>query len=580
MAEDATYTEHRAEIAGLRKRPDGALRSGNFQYPSYPFRTPPELLENRVSHQQIVVVGGGLAGLTAAVDLGARGIGCVLLDDNNTVSLGSRSIAQGKRTMEIATRLGIAERMVPKGISWSRGNTLIQDKLLYSFDLSPEGNEKYQAFLCLPQYYVESIMVERASEFANVDLRWSSRVVDVAQDGDCVRLEVDTPEGRYTMTADWVIACDGVRSTVRRRLGVPFEGDKYVENFVICDVRMEFNFPPQRMFWFDPTFDKSNISLMHQQPDSIWRVDWQLGPTDDPVEESRPEKVNKRLETMFGPDVPFETQFASIYSFEVRRVPNFRVGHVLFAGDAAHQLSPFGGGRGGNSAIQDVDNLVWKLAHLVEGKASQRLIDSYHDERAPVADENMQLSRRAAEFLNPSSTHSLAVRNAVLALAPRHSFAKVLINTGRLSVAPNLRGSWLLTPDTDLWDAALTPGNAAIDAPAGENGWLIEYLNGAFALLVYARDRDQLDAGTIAALERLACDAIPVEPLIVLGRVGHRAGKIPTLHDRAGLIRKRYDLSPGAAYLFRPDQHVCARWRTWSADAVRDAVQRALGQMV
>jgi 3-(3-hydroxy-phenyl)propionate hydroxylase len=580
MAEDATYTEHRAEIAGLRKRPDGALRSGNFQYPSYPFRTPPELLENRVSHQQIVVVGGGLAGLTAAVDLGVRGIGCVLLDDNNTVSLGSRSIAQGKRTMEIATRLGIAERMVPKGISWSKGNTLIQDKLLYSFDLSPEGHEKYQAFLCLPQYYVESIMVERASEFANVDLRWSSRVVDVAQDGDCVRLEVDTPEGRYTMTADWVIACDGVRSTVRQRLGVPFEGDKYVENFVICDVRMEFNFPPQRMFWFDPTFDKSNISLMHQQPDSIWRVDWQLGPTDDPVEESKPEKVNKRLETMFGPDVPFETQFASIYSFEVRRVPNFRVGHVLFTGDAAHQLSPFGGGRGGNSAIQDVDNLVWKLAHLVEGKASQRLIDSYHDERAPVADENMQLSRRAAEFLNPSSTHSLAVRNAVLALAPRHPFAKVLINTGRLSVAPNLRGSWLLTADTDLWDAALTPGNAAIDAPAGENGWLIEYLNGAFALLVYARDCDQLDAGTIAALERLASDAIAVEPLIVLGRAGHRAGKIPTLHDRAGLIRKRYDLSPGAAYLFRPDQHVCARWRTWSADAVRDAVQRALGQMV
>ena len=155
MAEDATYTEHRAEIAGLRKRPDGALRSGNFQYPSYPFRTPLELLENRVGHQQIVIVGGGLAGLTAAVDLGVRGIGCVLLDDNNTVSLGSRSIAQGKRTMEIATRLGIAERMIPKGISWSKGNTLIQDKLLYSFDLSPDGNEKYQAFLCLPQYYVE-----------------------------------------------------------------------------------------------------------------------------------------------------------------------------------------------------------------------------------------------------------------------------------------------------------------------------------------------------------------------------------------------------------------------------------------
>ena len=344
MAEDATYTEYRAEIAGLRQRPGGALRSGEFEYPIYPFRTPAELRENRIGRHQIVIIGGGLAGLTLAADLGVRGIPCVLLDDNNTVSLGSRSIAQGKRTMEIATRLGIAERMIPKGISWSKGNTLIQDKLLYSFDLSAEGKEKYQAFLCLPQYYVEAMLVERATEFAHVDLRWSSRVVAIDQNPNRVRLNVETPEGPYTLEADWVIACDGVRSTVRRALGVPFEGDKFVENFVICDVKMVFKFPPQRMFWFDPTFDKSNISLMHQQPDSIWRVDWQLGPNDDPVEEARPEKVNKRLETMFGPGVPFETQFASIYSFEVRRVPNFRVGRVLFAGDAAHQLSPFGGG--------------------------------------------------------------------------------------------------------------------------------------------------------------------------------------------------------------------------------------------
>ena len=582
MAEDATYTEYRADMAGLRNRPAGTLRSGNFEYPIYPFRAPPELTENRVGHHRVVIVGGGLAGLTAAADLGVRGIACVLLDDNNTVSLGSRSIAQGKRTMEIATRLGIAERMIPKGISWSKGNTLIQDKLLYSFDLSPEGHEKYQAFLCLPQYYVESILVDRASEFPHGELRWLNRVVAIEQDADRARLTVETPEGRYALKADWVVACDGVRSSVRRLLGVPFEGDKFVENFVICDVKMVFKFPPQRMFWFDPTFDKSNISLMHQQPDSIWRVDWQLGPTDDPVEESKPERVNKRLETMFGPDVPFETQFASIYSFEVRRVPSFRVGRVLFAGDAAHQLSPFGGGRGGNSAIQDVNNLVWKLASVVRREAPACLIDSYHDERVPVADENIRLSRRAAEFLNPTSTHSRAVRNAVLALAPRHPFAKVLINTGRLSIAPNLRGSWLLTPDIEAWDTPVTPGNAAVDAPvatgAADRDWLIHHLDGTFLLMIYARERGQLAPDAIAALNELACDPIPVQPLIVLERDGPAFSGIPTLHDCDGLVCKRYDLTPGAAYLFRPDQHVSARWRVCRPDAVRRAVRRSLGE--
>src|ERR1700691_6059125 len=407
MAEDPTYTEYRADPGGLRRRASGRLRSGDFDYPTFPFDPPAELRQGGTGHHPVVVVGGGLGGLTAAVDLGTHGIPCVLLDDNNTVSLGSRSIAQGKRTLEIATRLGIADRMTEKGVRWSKGNTLIGDRLIYSFDLLPEGDEKYAAFLALPQYYVESILIERARELAGVDIRWSSRVVAVSQDDRAVRLDVETPGGSYTIEADWVIACDGVRSRVRQALGIAFEGASFVDKFVICDVKMAFKFPPQRMFWFAPTFDKSNISLMHQQPDSIWRIDWQLGPNDDPDLECAPERVNQRLATMFGPDVPFETQFASIYAFEVRRIAKFRHDRVFFAGDAAHQLSPFGGGRGGNSAIQDVDNLVWKLAHVLRGEAPQSLLDSYDAERIPVADENMRLSRRAAEFISPSSAHSL-----------------------------------------------------------------------------------------------------------------------------------------------------------------------------
>lgn len=580
MAEDATYTEYRADLGGLRRHQDGALRSGDFEYPVFPFRPPPELRQNTIGRHPVVVVGGGLAGLAAAVDLGVRGIPCVLLDDNNTVSLGSRSIAQGKRTLEIATRLGINERMTGKGIWWSKGHTLIQDKLLYSFDLLPEGDEKCSAFLCLPQYYVESILVERTGELPGLDIRWSSRVAQVTPDADAVRLEIETPQGSYAIDADWVIACDGVRSTVRRALGIPFEGDKFVEKFVICDVKMVFNFPPQRMFWFDPTFDKSNIALMHQQPDSIWRVDWQLGPDDDPEAECAPERVNQRLRTMFGPGVEFETQFASIYAFEVRRIDKFRHGRVLFAGDAAHQLSPFGGGRGGNSGIQDVDNLVWKLAAVIEGRAPARLLDSYDAERVPVADENMRLSRRAAEFINPTSAHSLALRNAVLTLAPTMPFAKVLINTGRLSVAPNLRGSWLLTPDDADWETPLTPGSAAVDAPLvgpdGREDWLIDHLTGAFQLVLYGETAQDFPPDAAAVLDALSHDATPVAAVLVLGRPGTAGTTLPSLHDARGVLRRRYDLRPGSAYLFRPDQHVAARWRRLDIAAVRRAVRRSL----
>jgi 3-(3-hydroxy-phenyl)propionate hydroxylase len=176
------------------------------------------------------------------------------------------------------------------------------------------------------------------------------------------------------------------------------------------------------------------------------------------------------------------------------------------------------------------------------------------------------------------------VRNAVLALAPRHPFAKVLINTGRLSVAPNLRGSWLLTQDVDAWVTPITPGNAAVDAPVsgGADGedWLVHHLNGAFQLMVYAEQAGQIAGGALAALEELACDPVPVAPLIVLGERAQAFNNITTLHDREGLVRKRYDLTPGAAYLLRPDQHVCARWRAWRADTVRRAVRRSLGETV
>ncbi len=580
MAEEPTYTEYRADPSALRRNKSGRLRSGDFDYPAFPFEAPAELRERRVGQHKVVVVGGGLGGLAAAVDLGVHGIPCVLLDDNNTVSLGSRSIAQGKRTLEIATRLGVADRMTAKGVHWSKGNTLIGNRLIYSFDLLPEGNEKYQAFLALPQYYVESILIERARELGCVDIRWLSRVVAVRQDGDGVDLDIETPEGSYAIRAQWVIACDGVRSQVRQALGITFEGTSFVDKFVICDVKMAFKFPPQRMFWFAPTFDKSNISLMHQQPDSIWRIDWQLGPDDDPEIERAPERVNQRLATMFGPDVPFETQFASIYAFEVRRIEKFRHGRVFFAGDAAHQLSPFGGGRGGNSAIQDVDNLVWKLAHVIRGAAPERLLDSYDAERIPVADENMQLSRRAVEFISPTSAHSLALRNAVLTLAPHHAFAKVMINTGRLSVAPNLRGSALLTPDAEPWDTAVTPGSAAIDAPLGENDWLVHHLTGGFVLLCYAERRADIGAGTLAALAALGRGPVAVRAVIALAEPGATIADLPAIHDRTSLLRKRYDLKPGSAYLFRPDQHVVARWRALDADRVRAAVQRSLGEPI
>lgn len=570
----------------LARRPrdrSAPRRSGQFEYPTYDYVTPAEQRAGRIGRHPVVVVGGGLAGLTAATDLGVRGVPCVLLDDNNTVSAGSRSIGQAKRSLEIWDRLGCGDRMLAMGRSWSKGNILRGDKLLFAFGLSPEGERKFPAFLTLPQYYIETFLAQRCAAFPQIELRWLNRVVGASQTDDHVRLDIETPDGVYGIEADWVIAADGVRSTMRRCLDVPFEGRGFVDRFVIADVKVSTSFPPQRMFWFEPRFIDSRLALLHQQPEGIWRVDWQLNPEEDAEEAADPEKARARLAKVFGPEVDFEIQEISVYTFDVRRVPAFRQGRVMFAGDAAHQLSPFGGGRGGNSGVQDIDNLVWKLALVLDGKAPDTLLDSYNAERVPVADENMALSYRSAEFITPTSAPSAALRDAVLRLAPAVPFARSFINTGRLSVAATLRASPLVTPDADEWAGPLAPGDAPADGPVrtatGDADWLVRNLTGGFTLMLHVERETEMAEAVGTALAALADDPVPVATLILVSAQGERPGDA-TLADETGQLRRLYDLTPGACVLFRPDQHIAARWRAFDIEAVRGAVRRACGESV
>jgi hypothetical protein len=142
---------------------------------------------------------------------------------------------------------------------------------------------------------------------------------------------------------------------------------------------------------------------------------------------------------MLGPDREFELEWVSVYTFQCRRMQKFRHGRVLFVGDAAHQVSPFGA-RGANSGIQDTDNLVWKLKLVMEGLAPESLLDSYSEERVAAADENLLNSTRSTDFITPKSQVSKDFRNAVLGLAREHAFARTLVNSGRLSVPAHLTG--------------------------------------------------------------------------------------------------------------------------------------------
>jgi 3-(3-hydroxy-phenyl)propionate hydroxylase len=510
-----------------------------------------------VAEHPVIVVGAGPVGLSLAIDLAQRGEPVVLLDDADRIGEGSRAICFSKRSLEYWDRLGVAGPMVDKGVVWSVGRIFHGASLLYQFNLLPEQGHKMPAFINLQQFYAEAYLVERAAGLPEIDLRWRNKVSALEQRNDHVVLTVETPDGPYRLAARYVVACDGARSSLRGMVGADFKGQVFEDQFLIADVKMTAEFPTERWFWFDPPFHAGRSALLHRQPDDIWRIDLQLSPDADPGIEKLPENVRPRIARMLGHD-QFEFVWISLYKFQCRRMEKFIHDRVIFAGDAAHQVSPFGA-RGANSGLEDAENLAWKLARVLAGTSPERLFESYQLERSAAADENIRESTRSTDFMAPSSRQEARLRQAVLSLAKDTEFGKRMINGGRLSV-PSVYDTPLSTPDGGTWRGGPRPGASMPDAPVSGRDGHQTFLTDAFA-----------KTGKKFALLEFANGAATSLPDDVgVIRIGDGS-----FGDPSGLLGARYDAVPGTAYLLRPDGYVAARFRHPTRGAIDAALARA-----
>ncbi|MBN8989348.1 MAG: FAD-dependent oxidoreductase [Rhizobiales bacterium] len=527
-----------------------------FGYRKHPDQDRPDMAEHPV-----VVVGAGPVGLSLAIDLAQRGQAVVLLDDADRIGEGSRAICFSKRSLEFWDRLGVGQRMVDKGVVWSVGKIFHGDQQLYQFNLLPEEGHKRPAFINLQQFYAEAYLVDRVGEFSVVDLRWRNKVTGLEQRNDHVLLTIETPDGPYRLRAGFVVACDGARSSLRQMVGAEFAGQVFEDQFLIADVRMTAAFPTERWFWFDPPFHAGRSALLHKQPDDIWRIDLQLHPDADPAVEKRPENVRPRIARMLGHD-KFDFEWISLYKFQCRRMDKFLHGRVIFAGDAAHQVSPFGA-RGANSGLEDAENIAWKLDRVLRGTSPEALLESYHTERSAAADENIRESTRSTDFMAPVSQQEARLRRAVLSLAKETEFGKRMVNGGRLSV-PSTYDTPLSTADADIWRGGPRPGASMPDAPMaaaanGQSMFLTEAFIGKGARFTL------LEFGNGGAVD--APDGVQTI------RIGGDDGLV----DARGLAGARYDAEPGTAYLLRPDGYVAARFRHPTRQALDAALKRATG---
>ncbi len=495
-----------------------------YEYKRFAYKVAPGLTAVEPRHN-VVIVGAGPVGLAMAIDLSNYGVASVVLDDNDMVSVGSRAICWSKRSLEILDRLGVGDRCVDKGVTWKVGRTFHGEREVFSFDLLPEGGEKMPAFVNLQQYYLEEFLIQRAQNSPLIDLRFLNRVVSVADKRDFVGLKIQTPDGEYTLQADYLIACDGANSPVRHMLGLDFEGELFEERFLIADIEMKAEFPSERWFWFEPSFHNGQSALLHKQPDNIYRIDLQLGWAADPEAEKKPEKVIPRIERVVGHS-DFRLDWVSVYAFQCRRLRNFVHGRVVFAGDSAHVVSPFGA-RGGNGGLQDVDGLGWRLAAVLQGRATRDLLGGYDRERVQGAEENIVNSTRTTRFMTPAEGAERIYRDQVLKLAAKTPFARGWVNSGRLSRPCRYDNAG---PDDPTLPSLSSPGSVAPDAPTGD-GWLLNALGGRVTILAFGFDIGNVDGADVLK---------------------------PQLTPE---LRSRY-LGPAdaALYLIRPDQVVAGRW--------------------
>jgi 3-(3-hydroxy-phenyl)propionate hydroxylase len=485
-------------------------QGAGYTLPEYAAVIPGAVKSGEVEHHRILIVGGGLAGLTLACSLAQLGVNCVLLDEDNTVGVkgaSSRGICYTQKSLEIFDKLGIYERVKAKGIQWSVGRTFAGEDEVYSFDLKAQNNfnlSEQPAFMNIQQFYNEGFLVERIAELGNAQIRWNNRMTAFEVKNNLATFSIATPAGNYRATADFVIDCTGSRSPFHNWLAVEKTSKKGDDRWCIADVRFNTHPPQERHTWIEAPFNDNRAVWQHLMADDVWRIDYQMAPDADPAYVSREDVVRERLARQFGKDVHVEIVWVGPYAYRSecvhRMIAPAGRSQVFFMGDSAKVVSPFGA-RGGNTGIADADNLAWKLAAVVQGRASVALLQSYQAERHEAALTNVQVTNRTARFLRPQDGIERVFRDATIALAKKHLFARSLVNTGRMAVANPYTRSPITAADLPQSFSVQNVGFTWLDGNAGCLNQLLQWAGGAPLLLIWGDREGSLPPSLVRSLQ-------------------------------------------------------------------------------
>jgi 3-(3-hydroxy-phenyl)propionate hydroxylase len=524
----------------------------------------------------VVIVGNGPVGQTLGLLLARWGIGSVVLDRRPERDLvGSKSICQHGDVLDIWDSIRAGRAIADEGTTWERARTFYRDLELFCLELPDRGKSLFPPFVNISQCRTEEVLDEQVGATDLVEVRWSHDVTGVRDTVDGAEVDVSTPEGTSTLRAPYVVLCSGGHSErLRADLGVEFGGRSFDDHFLICDIRAELpGWEQERRFYFDPPWNPGRQVLIHPCPDSTYRIDWQVPAEFDLAAEERTGALERRIRLIVG-DADYEVLWRTVYGFHSRCADRMLVGHVLLAGDAAHLMAPFGA-RGLNSGVGDADNAAWKLAFVLRGWASERLLDSYDVERVAAARENLAVTTATMDFLVPQSENAWAHRRETLERAVGDPAVLPLVDSGRLFEPFWYVVSPLTTPDQTREPASRPPRGQA--PPPGVGVLLpdlpvVDPATGAPTRL-RALCRHGLTVLVADGGARPVADLADGAPVRV-----HEMSTLVADRDAADEVATTLGAKPGEAWVVRPDAFVAAVVDTSDPVAVPAAVARALGR--
>jgi len=529
-------------------RPAGRSETDSLYF-TYPHFDAPTERAGLADPAPVAIVGAGPIGMTAALALAREGVASVVFDAKPTFNDGSRAICVARSSFYILDRIGAVAPFLQKSLGWTTGRSFYRGKQILEFQMPDGDQEKYRPMYNLQQQYIEQFLWDAVERNPLIETRWRSRVVRVGDIDGGVKLEVTDPHGSYALDASYVLAADGARSQVRQMRGLRLKGENYEGRYVIADVQMSHDYPTIRRALFDPDCRRGATILIHKQPDNIWRIDYQLADNEDEADAMTESTVRASVSSVLkevGYDGDWELEWWSVYSANTLALDDYRDGRIFFIGDSAHVV-PIFGVRGLNNGLADAQNIAWKLAWVMQGKAGAALLDSYTPERRGATLDVFSNATKSARFMTPPTRGWEVMRNAALNLALSHSFAGELANPRQMTPY-TYADSPVVSADDPAFSGGPPAGAVLPEARQGD-GYLSETLGEGFSLIIF-------DESLAKNMDFPSVDIIVVD-------TGSEAAKL---------------LSAGrsSAYLVRPDLHIAARWFEAKANAIELGLKYAL----